>query len=87
MLKWGRTEVNSSDDFVESLTHRYMKRPFTPSVINEITLFEFLTWFDIDRSSSEKLVQMTNEELVENPFWRTDFNQPPLLKTGKDLAG
>jgi hypothetical protein len=81
ILKRGRTEVNSPDDFVESLTHRYMKRPFTPSVIDQMTLFEFLTWFDYDRSSSIELVEILKEPLVENPLWRTNFDQPPLLKT------
>ncbi|CAF4395940.1 unnamed protein product, partial [Rotaria magnacalcarata] len=43
ILKRGRTQVTSVDDFVESLTHRYVKRPNTPSVIDQMTLFEFLT--------------------------------------------
>ncbi|CAF1425719.1 unnamed protein product [Adineta steineri] len=81
ILKRGRTEVNSLDDFVQSLTDRYIKRPSTPSVIDQITLFEFLTWFDYDRSSSINLPEILEEPLVENPHWRTDFNQPPLLKT------
>jgi hypothetical protein len=81
ILKRGRTEVNSPDDFVESLTHRYVKRPFTPSVIDQMTLFEFLTWFDFDGSSSTELTEILEEPLVENPLWRTAFDQPPLLKT------
>ncbi|CAF1168506.1 unnamed protein product [Rotaria sp. Silwood1] len=85
ILKRGRTQVSSTDDFVESLTHRYVKRPFTPSVINHMTLFEFLTWFDFDRSSSMQLQDTLKEPLVENPLWRTDFNQPPLLKTSNYL--
>ncbi|CAF2917755.1 unnamed protein product [Rotaria sp. Silwood2] len=85
ILKRGRTQVTSIDDFVESLTHRYVKRPFTPSVINHMTLFEFLTWFDYDRSSSIQLQETLKEPLVENPLWRTDFNQPPLLKTSNYL--
>ncbi|CAF3091232.1 unnamed protein product [Rotaria sp. Silwood2] len=85
ILKRGRTQVSSIDDFVESLTHRYMKRPFTPSVINHMTLFEFLTWFDYNRSSSIQLQETLKEPLVENPLWRTDFNQPTLLKTSNYL--
>ncbi|CAF5068625.1 unnamed protein product, partial [Rotaria sp. Silwood1] len=85
ILKRGRTHVSNTDDFVESLTHRYIKRPFTPSVINHMTLFEFLTWFDYDRSSSMQLQETLKEPLVENPLWRTDFNQPPLLKTSNFL--
>ncbi|CAF4168613.1 unnamed protein product, partial [Adineta steineri] len=81
ILKRGRTEVNTPDDLVESLTHRYIKRPSTPSVIDQITLFEFLTWFDFDRSSSMNIAEILEEPYVENPLWRTDFNQPPLLKT------
>ena len=80
ILKHGRTEVNSPDDFVESLTHRYTKRPSTPAIIDQMTLFEFLTWFDFDRSATE-LIQILEEPLVENPQWRTSFDQPPLLKT------
>ncbi|CAF4040233.1 unnamed protein product [Rotaria sordida] len=85
ILKRGRTQISSVDDFVESLTHRYVKRPFTPSVIDHMTLFEFLTWFDYDRSSSMELQEILQEPLVENPLWRTDFNQPPLLKTSTFL--
>jgi len=81
ILKRGRTQVNSSDDFIESLTHKYVKRPSIPSVIDQMTLFEFLTWFDYDRSSSPNLQQTLDELLVENPLWRSDFQQPPLLKT------
>ncbi|CAF4235357.1 unnamed protein product, partial [Adineta steineri] len=81
ILKRGRTEVNSPDDLVESLTHRYIKRSSTPSVIDEMTLFELLTWFDFDRSSSMNIEEILEEPYVENPLWRTDFNQPPLLKT------
>ncbi|CAF1643694.1 unnamed protein product [Adineta steineri] len=81
LLKRGRTEVNSADDFVESLTHRYVRRPSTPSIINQMTLFEFLTWFDFDRPSSSKIPQILEEPLVENPLWRNGFEQPPLLKT------
>ena len=81
ILKHGRTEVNSANDFVETLTDRYMRRPNTPSIIDNMTLFEFLTWFDYDRSSSEKIEQILEEPLVENPLWRTNFEQPPLLKT------
>ncbi|CAF1310613.1 unnamed protein product [Rotaria sordida] len=85
ILKRGRTHVTSADDFVESLTHRYVKRPFTPAVIDHITLFEFLTWFDYDRSSSMELQEILHEPLIENPLWRTEFNQPPLLKTSTFL--
>ncbi|CAF1338826.1 unnamed protein product [Rotaria sordida] len=46
-----------------------------------MTLFEFLTWFDFDRSTSTELAQILEEPLVENPLWRSDFAQPPLLKT------
>jgi hypothetical protein len=81
ILKRGRTQVNSSDDFIESLTQKYVKRPSIPSVIDQMTLFEFLTWFDYDRSSSPKLQQTLDELLVKNPLWRSDFQQPPLLKT------
>ncbi|CAM2727444.1 unnamed protein product [Rotaria socialis] len=85
ILKRGRTVVSTTDDFVESLTHRYVKRPCTPSVIDQISLFEFLTWFDFDRSSSIKLEHILQESLVENPLWRTTFDQPPLLKTSNHL--
>ena len=81
LLKRGRTEVNSPDDLVESLTHRYMRRPSSPTFLDQITLFEFLTWFDYDRSSSVKETQISTTSLLENPLWRNDFNQPPLLKT------
>jgi hypothetical protein len=81
ILKRGRTEVNSTDDFVETLTHRYTKRPSNPSIIDQMTLFEFLTWFDFDRSSSTNRMEILEEPLSENPLWRTDFYQPPLLKT------
>jgi hypothetical protein len=81
ILKRGRTAVNSPDDLVESLTHRYTKRPCIPSVIDQMTLFEFLTWFDYDRSSSSALLQNLEEPLIANPLWRTHFDQPPLLKT------
>ena len=81
LLKRGRTEVNSPDDLVESLTHRYMRRPSSPTLLDQMTLFEFLTWFDYDRSSSVKETQISTTPLLENPLWRTDFNQPPLLKT------
>ncbi|CAF5188962.1 unnamed protein product, partial [Rotaria magnacalcarata] len=85
ILKRGRTVVSTTDDFVESLTHRYVKRPCTPSVIDQISLFEFLTWFDFDRSSSIELEHILQESLVENPLWRTTFDQPPLLKTSNHL--
>lgn len=85
ILKRGRTEINSPDDFVESLTHRYVRRPVTPSVIDQMTLFEFLTWFDLDRSSSAEKVEILEEPLVENPLWRTDFQQPPLVKRSGPL--
>ena len=45
-----------------------------------MTLFEYLTWFDFDRSSMD-LIRITDEPLVQNPLWRTQFDQPPLLKT------
>ncbi|CAF1594644.1 unnamed protein product, partial [Adineta steineri] len=51
------------------------------SVIDQMTLFEFLTWLDFDRSSSMNAAEMLEEPYVENSLWRTDFNQPPLLKT------
>jgi hypothetical protein len=85
ILKKGRTEVNTPDDFVESLTHRYVKRPYTPSVIDQMTLFEYLTWFDYDRSSSNQLEQLLKEPPVENPLWRTRFDEPPLLKVSNLL--
>jgi hypothetical protein len=81
LLKRGRTEVNNPDDVAESLTHRYMRRPSTPTVVDQMTLFELLTWFDYDSSSSVKETQMSARPLIENPLWRTDFNQPTLLKT------
>lgn len=81
ILKHGRMEVKSQDDFVETLTHRYTKRPANPSVIDQMTLFEFLTWFDFDRSSSTDRMEILGEPLTQNPLWRTDYNQPPLLKT------
>ncbi|CAF1196955.1 unnamed protein product [Adineta ricciae] len=81
ILKRGRIEVNTTDDFIESLTHKYVKRPSTPAVIDQMTLFEFLTWFDYDRSSSAKLQDALEEPLVQNPLWRTNFEQPALLKT------
>ncbi|CAF4464364.1 unnamed protein product, partial [Adineta steineri] len=34
-----------------------------------------------DRSSSMNVTEILEEPYVENPLWRTDFNQPPLLKT------
>ena len=46
-----------------------------------MTLFEFLTWFDFDRSSSTERLEISEESLTENPLWRSDYNQPPLLKT------
>jgi hypothetical protein len=85
ILKRGRTQVNSSDDFIESLTHKYIKRPSNPSAIDQMTLFEFLTWFDYDRCSPAKLEQILDEPLVENLLWRSDFQQPPLLKTSAVL--
>ena len=85
ILKRGRTEVITTNDFIESLTHKYVKRPSSPSVIDQMTLFEFLTWFDYDRSSSPKLQDALEEPLVENPLWRTNFEQPPLLKTSNLL--
>ncbi|CAF1477420.1 unnamed protein product [Adineta ricciae] len=81
LLKRGRTEVNSIDDLVESLTHRYIRRPSTPTALDQMTLFEFLTWFDYDRSSSVIEAQILATPLIENTLRRTDFNQPPLLKT------
>ena len=50
-----------------------------------MTLFEFLTWFDFDRSSSVELQQLIEEPLIENPLWRTNFYEPPLLKTSTCL--
>ncbi|CAF2041804.1 unnamed protein product [Rotaria magnacalcarata] len=85
ILKRGRTQVTSVDDFVESLTHRYVKRPNTPSVIDQMTLFEFLTWFDFDRSPSMELQKILYEPVVVNPLWHTDFDQPPLLKNSAFL--
>ncbi|CAF1648403.1 unnamed protein product [Rotaria magnacalcarata] len=85
ILKRGRTQITSADDFVESLTHRYAKRPLIPSVIDQMTLFEFLTWLDFDRCSSVELQQVIEEPLLENPLWRTDFYEPPLLKTSTFL--
>jgi len=81
ILKRGRTQVNTTDDFIESLTYKNVKRPCTPSGIDQMTLFEFLTWFDYDRSSSTKLHDSLQEPFVQNPLWRTNFEQPPLLKT------
>lgn len=85
ILKKGRTEVNSADDLVESLLHRYIKRPSFPSVLDKLTLFEFITWFDYDRSSSLEIHEILQNQLIENPLWRTDFKQPPLLKTSTHL--
>ena len=85
ILKHGRTEVYSHDDFVETLTHRYTKRPSNPSVIDQMTLFEFLTWFDVDRSASVDPMEILKEPLTENLCWRTDYNQPPLVKTSSLL--
>ncbi|CAF4849785.1 unnamed protein product [Rotaria socialis] len=80
ILKRGRTQVITTDDLVETLTHKYIKRPSIPSVIDNMTLFEFLTWFDYDGSSLNK-EKILNEPVVENPLWRHDFEQPPLLQT------
>ncbi|CAF4534288.1 unnamed protein product [Rotaria socialis] len=85
ILKRGRTIVTTTDDFVESLTDRYVKRPHTPSVIDQLTLFEFLTWFDFDRSSSLNSEHMLEQSLLENPLWHTTFDQSPLLKTSNYL--
>ena len=74
ILKRGKTEVTGDDDFVESLTHRYVKRPLIPLVIDQMTLFEYLTWFDYNRSSSVELAQICETPLQENPLWRTEFN-------------
>jgi len=73
--------VNSADDFVESLPHRYPRRPSTPVVIDQIILCEFLTRFNVDRCSSIDSNRILDEPLVENPLWHTAFDQPPLLKT------
>lgn len=81
ILKHGRTEVSDQNDFVETLMHRYPKRPLNPYVIDQMTLFEFLTWFDIDRSISTDRVETSEQSLTENPLWRTNYNEAPLLKT------
>ena len=80
ILKQGKTEVTGVDDFVESLTHRYVKRPLISLVIDQMTLFEYLTWFDYNQSSSVELAQICETPLQANPLWRTEFSQPPLVK-------
>ncbi|CAF3820062.1 unnamed protein product [Rotaria sp. Silwood1] len=72
------------DDFVKTIIHRYSQRPSIPDVINDLTLFEFAAWFTVDYN------QLTNEyqdddELLPNPLWRTNYDQPPLLKVSRRL--
>lgn len=80
ILKRGRTQISSADDFVETLTHQYIKRPSSPSNIDNMTLFEFITWFDFDRSSVN-LEKIMEQPIIQNPLWRQSFEEPPLLQT------
>lgn len=74
----------TEDDFVKTIIHRYAKRPSTPEVINDLTLFEFAVWFTTDYNN---LNSETNEseELISNPLWRTNYDEPPLLKASRRL--
>ena len=86
MLKNGNINLDciSEDDFVKSIVHRYSQRPLSPEVINDITLFEFATWFSVDYNSSD-CESVENDELIVNPLWRTNYNEPPLLKVSRRL--
>lgn len=81
LLKRGRTEVRNEDDFVQSLSDRYVKRPSIPFTIDQMTLFEYLTWFDYDSASPIESNDYSEISLQPNPLWRTNFSEPPLLKT------
>jgi hypothetical protein len=74
----------TEDNFVKTIVHRYLQRPSTPEVINDLTLFEFAVWFTIDYSQSNN-ESVENDELVPNSLWRTNYNESPLLKTSRRL--
>lgn len=84
ILKNVNINMNSitEDDFIVTIIQRYTQRPLMPEVINDLTLFEFAVWFTNDyiRITEE---DMDNDTLMSNPLWRTNYDEPPLLKTSR----
>ncbi|CAF3454536.1 unnamed protein product [Rotaria sp. Silwood1] len=78
-------ESITEDDFVTTIIHRYSQRPSVPEVINNLTLFEFAVWFATDYTDST-CEDINNNTLIPNPLWRTNYDQPPLLKTSRRLS-
>lgn len=74
----------SEDDFVKSIIDRYSQRPSSPEIINDLSLFEFAVWFTMEHNSSD-YEYVENDELMPNPLWRTNYDEPPLLKMARRL--
>ncbi|CAF4026002.1 unnamed protein product [Rotaria sordida] len=77
-------ESITEDDFVTTIIHRYSQRPSIPEVINDLTLFEFAVWFATDYTDSTS-EDVENNTLIPNPLWRTNYDEPPLLKNSRRL--
>ncbi|CAF4002935.1 unnamed protein product, partial [Adineta steineri] len=82
LLKNINIDVNSvgEHDFIQTIIHRYSNRPCTPEIINDLSLFEFAIWFSTDYTSSN-YEESENNTLTFNPLWKTNYNEPPLLRT------
>ncbi|CAF1231792.1 unnamed protein product [Adineta ricciae] len=74
----------SEDDFVKTIIQRYSQRPSEPSAIGNMTLFEFATWFTSEYVDSQD-ESADYEELECNHLWRTNYNEPPLVKRSRRL--
>ncbi|CAF1487611.1 unnamed protein product, partial [Adineta ricciae] len=77
-------ESLTENDFVKTIVDRYSERPSQPDIINDITLFEFATWFSIEYGALDN-EDGDNQELKSNPLWQTDYNEGPLMRTSKRL--
>ena len=74
----------SEDDFVKTIIQRCSQRPAEPAAIGNMTLFEFATWFTSDYVDSQD-ESADYDELECNPLWRTNYNEPPLVKRSRRL--